>query len=404
MSASQERKINNFPSIFLDDMTLEKEGYLPSKYSESSLKFVWATCRFCGEPSRIRKAFFKRAGSACHKECRFKEQGSFSPFADKEVQQRIRQEFMDKYGVKYASQVPEVAEKISRSHLRRRSQESQWLTDIEHCINSWGVNTILGKEYDDFVLPLYIPDKKLVVFPIELSAVSEKTNNKARPLQLKKMKFCLRHDLTSFMLYRHLWDGCREQVLNFWKSLMGLNSQFIGARQCSITNDECPEFLNQNHIQGYGSKTIKYFNLVHNGNIAGSMTASRHHRQNVQGYPVVLNRLCFLKDVTVQGGSSRLFKQMTMWAKEKEYDRILSWSDSDWTRGGIYKILGFKLENEYGPDYFYWNENTDEVVSKQSQRKAATGCPENMTEREWSIQRGLWRVWTCGKCLWTYEI
>ena len=85
------RKVFNYESMILDEITIEMEGYHPDKYGRSSAKFVWARCRFCGKPSRIRKGFFNKAGSACHKECRFKEQSlAGSPFKDPKVQEKAK--------------------------------------------------------------------------------------------------------------------------------------------------------------------------------------------------------------------------------------------------------------------------------------------------------------------------
>jgi hypothetical protein len=64
------KKIFNFESKVLVGLTIEKEGHHPDELSRCSQKFIWAACRFCGEPSRIRKLFYTKAGSACHNQCR----------------------------------------------------------------------------------------------------------------------------------------------------------------------------------------------------------------------------------------------------------------------------------------------------------------------------------------------
>ncbi|KKL47519.1 hypothetical protein LCGC14_2334770, partial [marine sediment metagenome] len=165
----------------------------------------------------------------------------------------------------------------------------------------------------------------------------------------------------------------------------------------------CRDFLNSNHIQGYGQGTIRYFNLEYGGEIIASMTASKHHRQG-QGGIIVLNRLCFKDGFNVQGGASKLFKRMVDWAREKSYTSIVSWSDNCWTEGRIYGVLGFELVKEHPPDYFYWDIQNRRYVSKQTQQKKKTGCPEGMTEREWCIKRGLSRIYDTGKRLWTFEL
>ena len=133
------------------------------------------------------------------------------------------------------------------------------------------------------------------------------------------------------------------------------------------------------------------------------MTVSKHHRQNIEGNPLILNRLCFKNGYTIQGGASKLFKYLKNWAIGEGYDRIISWSDSCWTEGKIYEILDFELVKEYDPDYFYWDSINNKYLSKQSQKKSNTGCPKEITEKEWALQKGLFRIWNCGKKLWQYE-
>ena len=99
-----------------------------------------------------------------------------------------------------------------------------------------------------------------------------------------------------------------------------------------------------------------------------------------------------------------MFKYFKKWAKEQCFDRIVSWSDSAWTQGEIYRILGFDLVREYGPDYFYWDMKNNKYVSKQSQRKAATGCPKEITERDWCYEQDLFRIYDSGKKMWQFPM
>lgn len=70
----------------------------------------------------------------------------------------------------------------------------------------------------------------------------------------------------------------------------------------------------------------------------------------------------------------------------------------------IYPILGFSMSREYGSDYFYWDARNNRYLSKQSQRKKKVGCPTEITEREWCRERGLYRIWDCGKKLWVLKL
>jgi len=481
-----ERKIFNFTSKILVDETIQKYGYDPAIFGNHSAKFVVATCRVCGQPHDVRKGFFNKSGSACHRECKIKEMNAQkSPFSDPAIREKVKQIIKEKYGSEYASQNKEIANKISQTKLTQESQDKSKNTCLERYgvenpfqneeikekmretwLEKYGVDHPLKSEIvknkaketclerynvenpmqDSFInkksqesfprhqkqneirdiiaglglktildcrdiippteLDIYVPEKK---FAIEFNgsywhseAILDAKD--ARNKHISKLKKCKEKGIRLFQIFENNWDLRKEQIVNFIKTILGKNSVNIGARECFISNDECFDFIEKNHIQGYGAGTIKYFNLVHGGQVIASMTASGHHRQNVEGNPVVLNRLCFKDGYNVQGGSSKLFKAFIFWAKNEKYDKIISWSDNSWTSGRIYEVLKFKLEIEYGPDYFYWDMLNNKYVSKQSQKKRSTGCPKEITERQFCMEKGLYRIYDAGKKKWEYKL
>ncbi len=569
-----ERKIFNFTSETLPELTIKEEGYHPDKFGKTSNKFIWATCRFCGKPSRLRKGQFIKKGSACHKECRFKEQSiSGSPFKDESVREKAKQTNLKKYGSEHANQNQEIARRISegrkkaqskitntnldkygvenpfqseeiKSKIRQtnlkkyghehamqsdeikektkqtnrdrhgvdnpmqvakihdqavqtnidrygypypmqnpevqvfaqekfadtvkidesgyyklinvlrgdqfwkrmkqcdatlqelcdefdvdyRSATSRLLFDefrdkyykhyafprqqqqkqVKELIESYGMKVIFNdrKTIAPLELDIFIPEKK---FAIEFNGNywhSEACLNSedAKYKHITKTRKCQQNGIRLFHVFEHQWQTRQSQILNFIKSILGVNAVKIPARKCTVTNDECRQFFDDNHIQGYGARTIKFFNLVYDGQIVASMTASKHHRQNTDAGVIILNRLCFKDGFNLQGGSSKLFRRLVEWARAEGYNKILSWSDNCWTEGKVYEVLDFVMEQEYAPDYFYWDVKKHQVVSKQSQQKKKTGCPDGMTEREWCIERGLYRTWDCGKKKWVYRL
>jgi len=191
-------------------------------------------------------------------------------------------------------------------------------------------------------------------------------------------------------------------VLSRLVSLMQQNKTPVGGRQCTVKEvplDQTRMFLNTYHIQG-APYDVKYsLGLFHKENLVGLVTGSPHHRQGQEGM-FVLSRLCFKSDVHVTGGSERLFKPFVDYAKSQRYKKVITWSDSRWTEGAVYGRLGMTLTEESKPDYSYVVLATGEHKSKQSQRKKATKCPEGKTEFVWARERGLSRIWDCGKKHW----
>jgi hypothetical protein len=544
-----QRKIFNYSSKIIVQSTIDKFGYSPDSFGISSAKFVVATCRYCGQEMDIRKGFFNKSGSACHKKCKIEEmKQQKSPFSDPEIRDKSKKVIKERYGVEYASQNKDIAKKISIVRSSQENQEKIKKTNMEkygvenvfqseeikekikttnlekyghihHMTNKdiqnkvcdtllkkYGVdnlsknnefkktakdtfkqnviednsnkytliNTLRSEEFwnevkknislkeicnkfnlnylsvaptlnreefkerfkqiysypktqtqkeikdlleglgiscefntrqviSPFELDVFVPSKN---FAIEFNgsywhSEAVLSSSEARNKHWNKTKLCREKGIRLFHIFEHSWRDRKVQIMNFIKSILGLSAIKIAARKCEMNDFPCDWFLNENHIQK-PPVCLKYFNLIYNNQTIACMTASRHHRQNIEGNPVVLSRLCFKDGVTVQGGATKLFKYFVEWSKSKGYDRILSWSDNTFTEGGIYRILGFELINEYGPDYFYWDMKNDCYLSKQSQKKGHTGCPKEITERNWCYERGLYRIYDCGKKLWEF--
>lgn len=320
------------------------------------------------------------------------------------------QKIADKYDIKYSS----LTATLVKDEYRQRYYDTytfpkyQCQKDVLESLGDHGLNVDMNTRQviKPLELDLYFPD---VNFAIEFNGSYWHSEafldaDKARRKQFNKTKQCEMKSIRLFHIFEHDWYERRTQISGFLKSTLGLNERTVYARKCEIDGSEQRTFHDDNHIQGYGRGTIKYFNLIHEGEMVASMTAARHHRQNASRSEIVLNRLCFLNGMTVVGGASKLFKRFKAWAKDEGYDNIVSWSDNAWTQGGIYSTLGFDLDNEYGPDYFYWDERGKGYKSKQSQQKSATGCPKDITERDWCFAQRLFRIWDCGKKRWIYSI
>lgn len=93
----------------------------------------------------------------------------------------------------------------------------------------------------------------------------------------------------------------------------------------------------------------------------------RHTRQRDD---LVLDRLCFKDDVTVRGGASKLFKHAAIWAKNKNHNKIISFSDKRWSKGVVYEKLEFVKEATLYPDYSYVSSAHPHFrLTKQSQKR-----------------------------------
>jgi hypothetical protein len=79
-----------YESIILKSMTVREEGYYTGSLGRTYTKHIWATCRLCGEPSRLTKGNLNKKCSACHNACRVAHmRHQKSPFSDPKVRYKI---------------------------------------------------------------------------------------------------------------------------------------------------------------------------------------------------------------------------------------------------------------------------------------------------------------------------
>jgi hypothetical protein len=162
-------------------------------------------------------------------------------------------------------------------------------------------------------------------------------------------------------------------------------------------------FMDKYHLQGSTSHSIVGFKLIdpETSESLAMITGGRHHRGTNENV-LVLDRLCFAEDVHIVGGSARLLKSLIEWAKSHHYATIISWSDNRWSDGQIYEHLGFLLEGELPPDYFYVKNYRRH--SKQSLRKTKEEKAGNKTEHELRLEQGYLRIYDCGKKRWKMDL
>lgn len=208
----------------------------------------------------------------------------------------------------------------------------------------------------------------------------------------EKFKQCKEKGIQLITIFDCDYEHQKDNVKSFLLSKLGKYEQRIAARKCRFEEIKDNSIFNY-HLQGKPNMVLKQYGLIYEGECVGSVAYSKHHRQ--QG-KIVLSRLCFKNNIQIIGGANKLIKNSI----DEFRTDIISWSDNRFSIGGIYEQMGFEKVREYKPDYFYTNGRTKR--SKQSMQKKKIGCPENIKEHDFVRDMGWYRVFDCGKIMWSY--
>ena len=299
----------------------------------------------------------------------------------------------------------EFKDKYYRTYSFPTQQKQQ---ELFHWISSIGAQVVMNCRDIIHPLELDIFDKNRNI-AIEFNgsywhSEAHLPRNVAKTKHVEKTRLCAKKGIRLIHIFEHTYITQEKQVKNFLRSAFGLNKIKVPARACKMTHDDASTFLKEYHIQGNPSNILKYFNLEYKGEIVGCMTASHHHEKGGDEKSCILSRLAFRDGTTVQGGSSKLFKYFVQWAKENRFESVVSWSDNCISEGGVYKILGFDLKQEYPPSYFYYDSDNHRYMTKQSQRKTNKNRTQGTTIVDWNNSRGMYVIWDCGKKKWVYSL
>lgn len=215
----------------------------------------------------------------------------------------------------------------------------------------------------------------------------------------------INNNLKTIYVLPYEWVERKQQIIQRYNTLKGINFKKIGARECKLKLVERPywrNFCNEFHVQGANSLSKVIFGLYKDDVLVAGLSLGRHHRG---GEGLILDRLCFRNELHVVGGTEKLMKAAISWAKSNNYNKITSFSNNRYTNGDVYQRNGFYKEAELVPDYSYMLKTDFSVgFSKQSQKKNLVECPPELTEGEWAKERGLEQIWDCGKVRWAIDI
>ena len=258
-----------------------------------------------------------------------------------------------------------------------------------------------------------------VILPIEIEALSPEQAASQAENALESIRMINSYDGEyPLVITRDRWERQREMMQ---KRLLAHLELFlpIYARNCEVRKigkTAAREFLEKNHSYGYAACRYCYglFFKRHTGHIAQMMEGASadnerkdlpgiqkdmpESREDRSGTLVAVatfsnarkwikgdrtirsyewTRYASLPEVRVSGGMGRLMKTFI---KEVCPDDLMSYADLEWSKGDVYRRLGFELEGTKDPVMFAVDDRWRRFPVKPGMTQERTGMTRAETE------------------------
>jgi len=307
-------------------------------------------------------------------------------------------EFSNKIGVKQQAGATILCKHGLYDLLKHdTSREEKELQDI---LISHNINFITHYRMDNRQeIDIYIPTKNI---GIEFNGDYWHSDIfKEKLYHQNKSQYALtNYGIFVYHIFEYEWKTRKQQVCSQLFNLLGINQEKIYARKCvikEVENKEKKQFLEENHMQGNDSSSIKV-GLYHNNELVSLMTFVKP-RFNTH-YEWELSRFCSKVGCNVIGGASKLFNYFINKYRPKS---LISYSNNAHTKGKLYEILGFKLSLITEPNYVWFNgQNIITRYQSQKHKLIEQGYVGN-SEVEIMRNNGYNKIYDCGNKVWVWN-
>jgi hypothetical protein len=258
-----------------------------------------------------------------------------------------------------------------------------------------------GKEID-----VFIPSLNIGFEFTGLYWHAEKQNPNKNHLLWKKQ---MAHNagIRLITVFEDEWDNKKELVKSRIKNILGKSETRLFARKCELVKIDSPkeylEFLDANHMQGKMTASV-VLGLKYKNELVSLMTFRKSSFvKGGNGVQWEISRFASKLNCNVVGAAGKLLKHFR---NEFPNEEIISYADSRWSDGDVYKNLGFIFENSSPPSYWYTTDyKLREHRSNFMKHKIIEkfkGFPE-LSEWENMKLLGYDRIWDCGTTKWVLK-
>lgn len=244
-------------------------------------------------------------------------------------------------------------------------------------------------------------------FAVEVNGVfwHSEANGKGPRYHLNKTIACKDKGISLVHVYDVEWLTKRDIVKSRLSAKLNIGCDRLYARKltvCEIDNATSADFMNQTHIQGHSASSIQLALKLDN-QIVAVMTFGKPRYTKAVEYELI--RYSTALNTKVVGGAGKLFAAFV-----RIYDpsSVISYCDSRWNEGNVYKAIGFKHTHTSQPNYKYFKRHdVSALYSRQKFQKhklkdVLDVFDASHTESANMLNNGYDRIWDCGNTVWMW--
>jgi len=237
-------------------------------------------------------------------------------------------------------------------------------------------------------LDIYIPANKLAIEYCGLYWHSE-LMGKDKQYHLNKLERCNEKGIKLITIFEDEWINKKDIIKSILRDELYIKDNFESIENNviikEVSNEDCKEFLNKNHICGY-SKSETNIGLYIKEELHTILSFNRIHAYE---YNVV--RLCNKIFMDEEYNLLKLFKYFMRHYKPHT---VITYTDRRWPINNILTQIGFKQKEILPPKYFYLYSGKPHIRFRKKDIKKLSKDSMNLLNT---------RIWDCGNVKWVWE-
>jgi ribosomal protein S9 len=262
--------------------------------------------------------------------------------------------------------------------------------------NELGVKAELEYQIGDLVYDIWVPEKNLV---IEYNGLRWHSKKDSKKRDIAKYRNAIRHDKDFVMFFEDEWENTSDKVKQFLANKLTQNHpESLRPSKVSIESIDwrkADPLYESYHYIGKSRAPINY-GVFKGDELIGCCSFKRPTRQSSHDWELV--RMVMNPKFRVHGIWNKILQKF---CTEHCPNSIVSFSDNRLFPGKVYELMGFRLEQNLRPDY-YWVKS-EKRHHKSALRKTKEEKNTGKTEVELRESQGYRRIWDLGKKSWVLD-